>query len=152
MPQSIDNVYLHLVFSTKNREPWLQGNLLPSMHAYLATVSQNLNAPAIQVGGIADHVHILARFPRTLAIADWVGKLKSNSSRWLKEQSVTRDHAGFAWQNGYGVFSISITHLDAAQAYIESQEAHHRKMTFQDEYRGLLKKHGIEIDERYVWD
>lgn len=152
MPQSVDTIYLHLVFSTKNREPWLVGDHLSAMHRYLATVSRDLNAPAVQVGGVADHVHLLTRFPRTLTVAEWVNKLKSNSSRWFKEQSATRDHAGFAWQKGYGVFSISVTHVDAAKAYIEHQEAHHKKITFQDEYRDLMNKHGIEFDERYVWD
>lgn len=152
MPQSIDTLYIHLVFSTKNREPWLRGALLPDTHAYLATVSRDLGAPAVQVGGVADHVHLLARFPRTLTIAEWVNKLKSNSSRWFKEQSETRDHAGFAWQKGYGVFSVSVTHVDAVREYIKTQEAHHRKVTFQEEYRGILKKHGVQFDERYVWD
>jgi len=152
MPQSLAQLYIHLVFSTKNREPWLRGDLCSHMHAYLASVSNDLDAPALQVGGVADHVHLLARLPRTLPLADWVSKLKSNSSRWFKEQSATRDHGGFSWQKGYGAFSISVTHVDAVRNYILGQEAHHQKITFQDEYRSLLKKHGIEFDEKYVWD
>ena len=152
MSQSLASVYLHLVFSTKNREPWLKGQLAPSTHAYLASVSKDLDAPALQVGGVADHVHILAHFPRSLTISEWVNKLKSNSSRWVKDQSATKDHAGFAWQKGYGVFSVSVTHEAAVRKYIEGQAEHHKKVTFQDEYRRLLNKHGVEFDEKYVWD
>jgi REP element-mobilizing transposase RayT len=151
MPQSLDCIYLHLVFSTMDREPWFLREMLPELHAYLSVTSGKIGAPTLRVGGVSDHVHLLARFPRTVTVAKWVEGVKSNSSKWFKAQSATRDHAGFAWQKGYGVFSVSPGHVDAVVAYIVNQEEHHRNVTFQDEYRQLLKKYGMDVDERYVW-
>ncbi|MCC5849146.1 MAG: IS200/IS605 family transposase [Verrucomicrobia bacterium] len=151
MPQSLDCIYLHLVFSTLNREPWFTGVHLSEMHAYLSGVSRELGAPTLRVGGVADHVHLLARFPRTITVAKWVEGLKSNSSKWFKKSSETQDHAGFAWQQGYGVFSVSPSHVDSLVNYIKGQAEHHKKETFQDEYRRLLRKYGMTVDERYMW-
>ncbi len=151
MPQSLSSVYLHLIFSTKDREPWLQDPTLRSeFHAYLGAVSKQLDCPPVIIGGVADHVHILARFGRGVSQSDWVKELKRVSSLWIKE----RDHRmnGFAWQSGFGVFSVSPSSLDAVEQYIANQEEHHRKVTFQDEYRQFLTKHRITWDERYVWD
>ena len=102
------------------------------------------------MGGVEDHVHILARFGRTITQADWVKELKRVSNEWIKEQG--RDYADFQWQGGYSDFSVSQSNVDRVVKYIADQEEHHRKLTFQDELRTLLRKHEIEWDERYVWD
>ena len=151
MPQSLSVVYLHLVFSTKDRQPSLGDKAIRSeLHAWLGSASGELGCPSILVGGVEDHVHILARHGRTISQADWVKELKRTSSVWIKG----RDPAAkdYAWQAGYGVFSVSASNLGAVREYVASQEEHHRKRTFQDEFRALLEKHGEKWDERYVWD
>ena len=150
MPQSLDNVLLHLVFSTKDRFPCLGASIRPALHAYLATVARNAGCECPRAGGVADHVHLAIQFPRTITIAALVEELKTASSKWLKTQSP--ELSGFAWQRGYGVFSVGPSDLDALLAYIDNQEEHHRTRTFQDEYRAFLTKYGMAFDERYVWD
>jgi REP element-mobilizing transposase RayT len=151
MPQSLAQIYLHVIFSTKNRAPFLQNQTVRrDLHAYLAGTCRNLHAPTPIVGGVADHVHLLCRFPRTLTVADLLQHLKGDSSHWIKTHDASL--AEFAWQNGYGAFSVSPGHLDALQHYIANQEEHHRKESFQDEFRRILHKYGVEFDERYVWD
>lgn len=151
MSQSLSSVYLHLIFSTKEREPWLQDPILRAeCHAFLGGVSKQMDCPPVIVGGIADHVHLLARFGRSITQSDWVKELKRVSSRWIKERDGRM--AGFAWQAGYGVFSVSPSALEDVEQYIRNQDEHHRKVTFQDEFRKFLQKHRVEWDERYVWD
>ncbi len=151
MPQSLSAVYLHLIFSTKNREPWLADSALRmETHAFLGGASKQLDCPPVAVGGVADHVHLLARCGRGITQSDWVKELKRASSRWLKDREARM--AGFAWQGGYGVFSVSPSALEAAEKYIHGQQEHHGKVTFQDEFREFLRKHRIDWDERYVWD
>jgi REP element-mobilizing transposase RayT len=151
MPQSLSAVYLHLVFSTKERRPFLRDKAVrDALHAYLGGVSKTLDCPPLIVGGVEDHVHLLCRFTRTITQAEWVKELKRISNGWLKEHG--RDYADFAWQGGYADFSVSQSNLEQVKQYIASQEEHHRKTTFQDELRTLLRKHEIEFDERYVWD
>ena len=151
MPQSLSTVYLHLVFSTKDRRPFLSDPALRSeMHAFLAGVSKQLDCSPILAGGVEDHVHLLARHGRNITQSDWVKEIKRVSSQWIKNRDPTlRD---FAWQSGYGVFSVSASNLDAVRQYIAEQVEHHRTSTFQDELRTLLQKHGAEWDERWVWD
>jgi REP element-mobilizing transposase RayT len=144
-------IYLHVVFSTKHRTPWLRDKpLREALHSYLGGICRDLNTPAVQVGGIEDHVHILCRLHRTVAVADLLQSLKRSSSLWIKEKD--KELADFHWQDGYGVFSISPGHVEAVRVYVANQEAHHASESFQDEYRRLLEKYGIEYDERYVWD
>lgn len=150
MPQSLDNVLLHLVFSTKDRAPVLSDPLRPALHAYLATVARNAGCGCPRVGGVADHVHLAIQFTRTLTIAALVEELKTSSSKWLKTQSP--ELSGFAWQRGYGVFSVGPSDLGALLHYIDHQAEHHRTRTFQEEYRAFLTKYGVAFDERYVWD
>ena len=150
MPQSLSAVYIHLVFSTKLRHPFLHDeNLRKDLHAFLGATSKNLDCPPIIVGGVADHVHLLTRFSRTITQAEWVKELKRVSNLWLKEEGGLRN---FEWQGGYADFSVSQSNLPKVKRYIANQERHHRKMTFQDEVRALLRKHEIEWDERYIWD
>jgi putative transposase len=129
MPQSLALVIVHLVFSTKDRRPLLGEAVRPSLHAYVATVARNAGCECYRVGGVADHVHLAVRLPRTLTIAAAVEELKTSSSKWLKMQSPGL--AAFAWQRGYGAFSVSPADLDALRVYIDSQEEHHRVKTFQ---------------------
>lgn len=151
MPQSLSSVYVHLVFSTKQRLPFLRDcNLREETHSYLGGISKERGCPPILVGGVEDHVHLLARQSRTISQADWVKELKRSSSLWLKGRDAKmRD---FAWQTGYGAFSVSVSNVEAVRDYIARQEEHHRKATFQDEFRTMLRKHGVSWDERYVWD
>ena len=151
MPQSLSAVYIHLVFSTKERQPFLRDrDTRESLHAYLGGISKTLDCPPIIVGGIEDHVHLLARFGRTITQAEWVKELKRVSNLWLKQQS--RTYADFQWQGGYADFSVSPSNLERVKKYIVNQEDNHRKLSFQDELRALLLKHKVEWDERYVWD
>lgn len=151
MSQSLSAVYLHLVFSTKDRRPFLRDKTVrDALHAYMGGVSKTLDCPPLIVGGVEDHVHLLCRFARTITQAEWVKELKRISNGWLKEHG--RDYADFEWQGGYADFSVSQSNLEQVKQYIASQEEHHRKTTFQDELRTLLRKHEIEFDERYVWD
>jgi putative transposase len=150
MPQSLSRIILHIVFSTKNREPFLHDEIGKRMQAYLATVCRDCDAEAYRVGGVADHVHIACKLPRTITVSKLLETTKRESSKWIKKQG--DGYKGFYWQGGYGAFSVSPSHLDPLIAYVENQAEHHRKETFQDEFRRLLKKYGIEYDERYVWD
>lgn len=151
MPQSLSSVHLHLVFSTKNREPFFSDcDLRAEAHAYLGGISKSLDCPPLIVGGVEDHVHVLARQSRTISQAEWVKELKRVSSIWLKKCDPAFEK--FAWQAGYGIFSVSASQLESVHRYIVNQEEHHRKVTFKDEYRAFLRRHEIEWDEDYVWD
>jgi REP element-mobilizing transposase RayT len=151
MPQSLAQIYVHLIFSTKQRQPLLvDGDFRKRTHAYLAGICDQQASPAVTIGGVADHVHILSRLGRTIDLATLVRELKRDSSKWIKETHPQL--RGFHWQAGYGAFSISPSHVEALVRYIEDQEKHHRVITFQDEFRRICKKYGVEIDERYVWD
>jgi putative transposase len=151
MSQSLAKVLIHTVFSTKNREPYLvNSDLRNELHRYLSGILSNLGCQPIAIGGVADHVHLLSTLSRTIEIAEVIKEVKRGSSLWLK----TRDSvlAEFAWQSGYGVFSIGFSQIPSVKNYIANQEKHHRHMTFQDEFRELLIKYDIEFDERYAWD
>ena len=151
MPQSLSAVYLHLVFSTKERKPFLRNKeLRESLHAYLGKVSKNLECPPVRIGGVEDHVHLLCRFGRTITQAEWVKEVKRTSSIWIKDQSA--DYAKFSWQSGYSTFSVSKSNVTQVREYIENQEEHHRRSNFQDELRAFFRKHDVEWDEDYVWD
>ena len=151
MPQSLSRVLIHTVFSTKERTPLLSGeDLRGQTHAYLGGVAKRLGCDPIKIGGEADHVHLLTTLPRTLAIADFVKEAKRVSTNWIKDRGGI--HAKFHWQSGYGVFSVSQAEVDRIIRYIEDQEAHHRAIGFQDEFRALLREHGVAFDERYVWE
>ncbi|MBN1394374.1 MAG: transposase [Pirellulales bacterium] len=120
------------------------------MHRYIAGISTKLECPAVIVGGTSDHVHVLAVQSRTITLADWVKELKRASSLWAKKKSSHWNR--FQWQAGYGVFSVSQSQKRRVREYIQPQEVHHRRLSFQDELREILKKHGVAFDERYVWD
>ena len=149
MSRSLAAVLLHVVFSTKNRTFFLQADELRSKtHAYLCGILRNLDCSPVQIGGVADHVHILLGFSRSLTIADLIKKLKVSSTTMIKDTGLL----DFTWQAGYGVFSVSESTKESVISYIANQELHHKKLTFQDELRALLKKHCVAFDERYLWD
>jgi len=148
MPQSLARVLVHLVFSTKNREPFITTDHRDRMFAYLGGTLNALKCPVIIVGGMPDHVHLLFALSRTISLSKVAEEVKKESSKWAK----TQIHPGFYWQNGYGVFSVSPSNVDAVTQYIANQEKHHHAKTFQDEYRELCRKSGMSIDERFVWD
>ena len=150
MPQSLSLVILHIIFSTKDRAALINPETRPKLHAYLATVARNADCEAYRVGGVGDHVHIALRLSRTVTIAKLVEELKTSSSKWMKAQSPML--AEFAWQRGYACFSVGPTDLEALNEYIDDQDEHHRKRTFQEEFRMFLKKYGVKYDEAYVWD
>ena len=151
MAQSLAKILLHVVFSTKERRPFLKDPALrEELHRYLGGILTNLECQPLIIGGVEDHVHLLFAHSRTATVADVVKELKRGSSVWLKTKSP--DLAEFAWQNGYGVFSIGQSQIDDVRAYIAGQEKHHRKISFQEEFRRLLQRYEIAFDERYVWD
>jgi len=151
MPQSLSAVCIHLVFSTKHRRPLLRDKAArDALHSYLGGVSKQLDCPPILVGGVEDHIHLLAQFGRTITQAEWVKELKRVSNIWLKEKG--RDYVDFEWQGGYADFSVSQSNLAQVKQYIADQEEHHRKVGFQDELRALLRRHEIGWDEKYLWE
>jgi len=151
MAQSLSKVYLHLIFSTKHRVPFLNTpELQKHMWSYLAGTLRNLDCPPIEVGGAPDHTHALCLFSRTMKLADLLRDLKRSSSKWAK--TLDESLQDFQWQLGYGAFSVSKSDVERVRRYIRDQEQHHKKMTFQEEFRRLLQLYGVEYDERYVWD
>jgi REP element-mobilizing transposase RayT len=151
MPQSLVQIYVHLVFSTKDRRPFLRDKLFrEQLHAYIAGICDNQGSPSLSVGGIEDHVHIPCRLSKTLDVASLVREMKRDSSKWIKAEKPRL--AEFHWQSGYGAFSVSPSHVPQLKEYIANQEEHHRRESFQNEFRRICAKYGLEIDERYVWD
>src|SRR5262245_59648732 len=151
MSQSLAKVLLHIIYSTKDRQPFLANSKVRrQMHSYLATVLKEYGCQVILIGGVADHVHILCALFRTSSIAELVREVKRNSSKWIKLKGGMLGK--FQWQSGYGVFSIGQSQVSRVKAYILCQEQHHRRRSFQDEYRDFLKRYEVEYDERYVWD
>lgn len=150
MSQSLAQILLHVVFSTKHREPIIAETNREALHAYLGGILENLNGVLLKAGSVPDHIHLLVGHPRTCAPADLVQEIKTGSSKWLKTQDSR--YAKFHWQTGYGIFSVSPSNRVAVESYLERQAEHHRVTTFQEEYRELLRRHGIKWDERYVWD
>lgn len=151
MAQSLARIILPIIFSTKNREPFLADTTIRSvMHAYIAGICDRCESHAHLVGGVADHAHILCSLSRNITVADLVKEIKKDSSKWVKgkDSRLTKFH----WQSGYGAFSVSQSHLSQVRAYIADQEEHHRHRTFQEEFREFLRRYEIEFDERYVWD
>ena len=150
MPQSLARLHVHLIFSTKNRAPLLRDEVRDSLHRYMAVVLQNLGCPPTLINSVEDHVHILLELGRTVAISTVVEEIKTSSSKWIK---TTGDgFADFAWQAGYGAFAVSESNVEMVRNYIADQREHHRKKTFQEEYRAFLERHRVAFDERFVWD
>jgi putative transposase len=150
MAQTFTNLLVHCIFSTKGRAPAIHPDIAPKLFAYMGGIVRSIDGVAPLINGVADHVHLLLSLPPTLCVSDAMRVVKTNSSKWLHEEWPA--HGEFAWQNGYGAFSVSRSNVEAVSAYIAKQEEHHRRMTFQEELLALLKKHGIDYDERYIWE
>ena len=148
MPQSLSFMLVHIVFSTKGRWPFLNDAVRNGLHAYLATVTRDRQCDCFRVGGTANHVHLAVRLHATQSLAGLLTDLKANSSKWVKEQGVTE----FAWQRGYGAFSVSPADAGALIQDIETQEEHHRKRDFKTEMRAFFEKYHVAFDEQHVWD
>lgn len=144
------SLLVHFVWSTAGREPWIDTEWRDRLYGYIGGVLEHKGARLICAGGVSDHVHLYISLPSTLTLADAVGAMKANSSRWIHE---TFSHKrAFAWQKGYGAFSVSKSAEAKVIEYIQEQEAHHRRRSFKEEYLALLEKHGVEYDEHYAWD
>jgi putative transposase len=151
MPQSLAKILVHTVFSTKKRRPFLRDRVVrEELHRYLGGILTKLNCQPVVVGGVEDHVHFLCALSRTCEPSAMAKEVKRGSTLWLKSKH--NGFEGFAWQNGYGMFSIGFSQVPSVRAYITGQEEHHRKVSFQEEFRLLLRRYEIEFDERYVWD
>ena len=150
MPQSFGSLHFHVVFSTKSRQPWIEAELQSRLYQYLGGILRAEKSVLLAAGGMPDHVHLLVSLSRELSIAETVRLVKANSSKWIHRLFAERQQ--FAWQAGYGAFSVSFSNLPEVKDYIARQPEHHRVRTFQDEFRDFLRKHELEWDERYVWD
>lgn len=147
MPQSLINILVHIVFSTKDRRLLIPTEIEPQLYAYISGIIKNNKGRMIIAGGMADHIHILVSMGR-IDISELIGDIKRESSKWMKENGVT----DFYWQRGYGAFSIGQSQVPDVSRYIRYQKEHHSKQDFQDEFRGLCRKYVVDIDERYCWD
>lgn len=150
MGQSLVQNYIHIVFSTKHREPLITPKIETKLHEYIGGICNNLDCQVLIVGGYTDHIHILCLLSKKICISDLLEKVKANSSKWAKTQG--QEFYNFYWQNGYGAFSISPKHVEAVIQYIKNQHEHHSKQTFQTEFRSILKKYKVKYEEKYVWD
>lgn len=150
MSQSLAKVHLHVVFSTKNREPMILADVEKELYAYIATISNELKCPVHKINGTENHVHIACCLSRTITMAVLLEEIKRSSSKWIKTKGPA--YRKFAWQTGYGVFSFGESQLQHVVRYINDQKEHHRKTTYKDEFRAICKKYQVDYDERYVWD
>ena len=151
MSQSLSMVYVHAVFSTKNRVGYLKGpDLRAAVWRFVAQTSAEMDCPVLEIGGTPDHVHVLFRMDREMSQSTWVKEVKRVSSLWVKANA--RPLYDFHWQAGYAVFSVSPSKLETVRGHIQRQETHHAKRDFKTELRALLRKHNLEWDERYVWE
>ena len=150
MAQSFSQIYLHIVFSTKNRYPFLEGSVDDELYAYIGDSIKRLGGIPLSINGVCDHIHILSTFPRTITIANFLKDIKANSSRWLKTKG--DPYQNFGWQDGYGIFSVSSSKKQVVANYIARQKEHHKKTNFKNEFLQFLHEYGVEYDDRYMWD
>lgn len=150
MPQSLSKVYVHITFSTKNRERIIDQSIQERLYDYIGGICKGMECNPLKVGGYRDHIHILCSLSRKVTQAQLLENVKKDSSKWIK--TLDEKYKNFYWQNGYGIFSVNPVDIEVVVQYIASQEEHHRKKTFQEEYLAFLKKYDIPFDERYIWD
>ena len=151
MASTLTNLLVHVIFSTKQRQPFIHDALRPELHAYAAAVCAEDGAPVIVVGSATDHIHLVLRFRAEFALSDTVRALKSNTSRWIN-QRFPPDNARFAWQSGYAAYTVSESRLPVLRKYLQNQLAHHRRVSFQAEYLLFLERHRVDYDKRHVFD
>jgi REP element-mobilizing transposase RayT len=150
MPHTFTNILMHVIFSTKARQGLLNDELKARLFPYMGGIVRELGGTALPIDGPSDHVHLLVAMPATTSLSDLIRVLKANSSRWANEEKLAQD--GFGWQTGYSAFTVSRSMHENVKKYIETQVEHHKTVSFQEEYLAFLKKHGLQYDERYVWD
>ena len=150
MPQSLHVLSVHIVFSTKERRPWLSKDIQPRLWAYQSRILQNLECHSITIGGVEDHVHVSCNLTKKVAAMKVVEILKKDSSKFVK--TLDPDLGLFHWQDGYGLFSVSPSHVEGLRQYILNQEEHHKTESFQEEFMRLLRKYRVSFDEKYLWD
>jgi REP element-mobilizing transposase RayT len=150
MPQSFACLHYHLIFSTKDRRPLITPDLQPRLYEYIGGILRDTESALLAAGGMPDHVHLLVRLDKQLSISDALRVIKTNSSKWVHE--TFPEHAAFAWQSGYAAFTVSLSGLPEVKAYLAGQAEHHRMRSFQEEFIAFLKKHGLEYDEKYLWE
>ena len=150
MPQSLVKNYVDITFSTKNRLPLINDSIKEDLFKYLGGTCNELESQSIIVGGTNDHIHLLVNLSRKIVLMTLIEKLKTHSSQWIKTKG--SNHKNFYWQHGYGCFSMTPGQINSVREYIQNQEIHHRKWTFQDEYRAFLKKYNVDFNEKFVWD
>jgi putative transposase len=150
MPSSYVCLHYHLVFSTKGRQPWIKEEMRERLFQYIGGTVRGLGGALLAAGGVADHVHLLASLSKTHALSDDLRDIKAESSAWIHRTYPSL--GAFAWQVGYGAFTVSYSGLPRVTDYVKNQEEHHRTRSFQDEFRALLQRHGVAFDERYIWD
>jgi putative transposase len=150
MAQSLADIILHIVFSTKDRQPWILPEIEEELFQYICGTSRELKSPVIKINGVEDHLHILLHLGKTITVSDLISKLKSSSSQWIKTKH--EKHRHFCWQNGFGAFSVSRPIIDGAIKYISNQKEHHKTISFKEELLAMLGRAQIEYDEKYLWD
>mgnify|MGYP006307689323 CR=1 FL=1 len=150
MAQSFSQIFVHAVFSTKKRYPFIKAEIESELFAYMGDSIKRLKGIPILINGIANHVHVFSTLPKLITVPKLIEELKRNSSRWIKSKGVS--YQRFAWQNGYGAFSVSESQLRIVLQYIQRQKEHHKKRSFQEEFIEILEKHNIEYDPKYIWD
>lgn len=150
MGQSLAKNYIHIIFSTKYRQPLIDVDIESELHAYLGAICKRLECPPIKIGGYTDHIHILCMISRKLSLSKLVEELKSHSSKWIKTKG--GKYQNFYWQDGYGAFSVNPYGVNGLIKYISNQKSHHSKTNFQDEYREFLAKNEIAFNEKYLWE
>ena len=150
MSQSLTQLYVHLVFSTKNRDHSIISSIQPELYSYMGGILNNIDCSPIQIGGMTDHMHVLCCLSKKITLIKMIEELKRSSSKWIKTKGET--FSSFYWQDGYGAFSVGYSQIEEVKKYILNQNDHHKKIPFQNEYRNFLKKYNADFDERYVWD
>jgi len=150
MAGTYTNLLYHLIFSTKNREKFIHEPLKTELYKYIGGIIRGEGGVLIEIGGMPEHLHLTAKFKPSVSVSDMLQKIKGNSSKWVNERPDRRARCG--WQDGYGASSVSESQLSKANDYIRQQEEHHRRKTFKEEFIEFLERHGVEYDERYIWD
>jgi len=149
MSQTLTNLLYHIVFSTKNREPLITNELQKELYPYIGGIIKNDKGYLLSIGGINNHIHLLAKFSQVNTVSYMLQQIKGSSSKWIHEKNQNRE---FLWQRGYGAFTVSESNISNVKRYIENQHEHHKNMTFKEEYLKLLEKNNVKFDEIYLWD
>jgi len=149
MPQSLSKVYVHITFSTKNRYPFIDDNIKQELWSYLGGICKSLECNPIRIGGYNDHIHICCLLSKKITQIKLLEEIKKSSSKWIKTKG--EQYENFYWQDGYGIFSVNPAEIEIVEKYIDNQQEHHKKLTFQTELLAFLKKYEVEYDERYLW-